>query len=58
MNLKKWIEDIKGELSQSKSILKTKWDIGANAGKNLKKQHKEKLKEVKRKTKKDERKKR
>lgn len=51
MGLKKWIEKIKDDLAfqkeQSKVILKTKWDIGAEQGKNLKKQHKEKIKRKK-----------
>lgn len=51
MGLKERIEKIKDNLSfqkkQAKIILKTKWDIGAEQGKNLKEQHKEKLKRKK-----------
>jgi len=42
-NLKK---DLKDQKEQSKAILKTKWDIGAEQGKALKKQHKEKVKKL------------
>jgi hypothetical protein len=48
--LKKKLADIKDDLAfqkmQSKSILKTKWDIGAEAGKKMKKDHKDKIKKV------------
>lgn len=51
MGLKEWINKIKEELSyqkkQSKVILKTKWDIGAEQGKKMKEQHKEALKRKK-----------
>jgi len=46
--LKKKIEDIKDDLAfqkqYSKEILKAKWDIGAEAGKKLQEEHREKLK--------------
>jgi len=46
---KKWKkakEDMASQKEQSKIILKTKWDIGAEAGKKMKNDHKEKVKKV------------
>jgi len=51
MGLKERIKKIKEELAfqkeQSKVILKSKWDVGAEQGKKLKEQHKEKIKRKK-----------
>jgi len=44
---KKFKEDLAFQKQYSKSILKTKWDIGAEQGKKLKEQHKEKLRRKK-----------
>ena len=44
--IKKIKEDLTDQKEQGKAILKTKWNIGAEQGKALKKQHKEKIKKM------------
>lgn len=52
MSLKEKWQAFKDDLSfqkmQAKAILKQRWDIGAEAGKDLKKKQREKLKEIRR----------
>ena len=42
----KFKEDMSVQLIQSKTILRDRWNIGAEAGKNLKKKQKETLKKL------------
>lgn len=43
---KKFKEDFAFQKEYSKSLLKSRWDVGAEAGKELKKKHKEKIEKV------------